>query len=39
MSRKLEGEAVVGVAPNVTGLPARPSARRHALLSSYLLNL
>jgi hypothetical protein len=39
MSTKLEGEAVVGLAPNAMLLPARPSARHHALLSSYLLNL
>jgi len=39
MSTKLEGEAVVGLAPNAMPLPARPCARHHALLSSYLLNL
>jgi hypothetical protein len=39
MNTKLEGEAVVALAPNAMLLPARPSARHHALLSSYLLNL
>ena len=39
ISTKLEGEAVVGLAANSVLLPARPSARHHALLSSYLLNL
>jgi len=39
MNTKLEGEAVVGLAANAVLLPARPSARHHALLSSYLLNL
>ena len=39
MSTKLEGEAVVGLAPNEMLSPARPSAGHHALLSSYLVNL